>query len=277
MASYGYTFTSGDTVTPTKLNNARTVSDIVNADIASAAAIDKTKISGTAITAADTGTVTSAMIADGAIVNADINASAAIAGSKLADAGITAAKLDGAQTGSAPIYGCRAWVNFNGNVANNLSGTYSQSGTTVTVTATAHGHIVGNRIYADITSGSGVDGFYTIVTVPDANTFTYTAGTSLTTSGNVTLLRRTIRGSGNVNSVAYTPSQAATYVINFSTNMPDNNYAACITSGTLVTSGQGANCLITDRQTGRVEMMIYNVSTGGIATDADVVCAMVLR
>lgn len=83
MASYSYTFTSGDTVTPTKLNAARTVSEIVNADVASAAAIDKTKISGTAITAADSGTVTSAMIADGTIVNADINASAAIAGTKI--------------------------------------------------------------------------------------------------------------------------------------------------------------------------------------------------
>jgi len=44
MASYAYTFTSGDTVTPTKLNNARTVSDIVNADIKSDAAIAGTKI-----------------------------------------------------------------------------------------------------------------------------------------------------------------------------------------------------------------------------------------
>jgi hypothetical protein len=44
MASYNYTFTSGDTVTPTKLNNARTVSDIVNADIKSDAAIAGTKI-----------------------------------------------------------------------------------------------------------------------------------------------------------------------------------------------------------------------------------------
>ena len=34
--------------------------------------------------------------------------------SKIADANVTAAKLDGAQTGSAPIYGCRAWVNFDG-------------------------------------------------------------------------------------------------------------------------------------------------------------------
>jgi hypothetical protein len=59
---------------------------IVNADINVSAAIDKTKISGTAITAGDTGTVTSAMIADATIVNGDISTSAAIAHSKLANA-----------------------------------------------------------------------------------------------------------------------------------------------------------------------------------------------
>jgi hypothetical protein len=33
MATYGHTFTSGDTLTPPKLNDARTVTDIVDADI----------------------------------------------------------------------------------------------------------------------------------------------------------------------------------------------------------------------------------------------------
>jgi hypothetical protein len=56
---------------------------IVNGDINASAAIDKTKISGTAITAGDTGTVTSTMILDGTILDADINASAAIAQSKV--------------------------------------------------------------------------------------------------------------------------------------------------------------------------------------------------
>ena len=36
----------------------------------------------------------------------------------LVDASVTAAKLSGAQTGSAPIYGCRAWVNFDGTLTN---------------------------------------------------------------------------------------------------------------------------------------------------------------
>jgi hypothetical protein len=58
---------------------------IINADINASAAIDKTKISGTAVTVADTGTVTSTMILDGTILNADINASAAIDQSKIAN------------------------------------------------------------------------------------------------------------------------------------------------------------------------------------------------
>jgi hypothetical protein len=81
MASYNYTFTSGDTVTPTKLNSARTVSEIVNADIKSDAAIALSKLATGALPAAIT--VASDNLVDGTIVNADINASAAIAGTKV--------------------------------------------------------------------------------------------------------------------------------------------------------------------------------------------------
>jgi hypothetical protein len=44
MATYGYTFNSGDGVTPTRINAARTVSEIVNADINASAQIAGTKI-----------------------------------------------------------------------------------------------------------------------------------------------------------------------------------------------------------------------------------------
>jgi hypothetical protein len=73
-----YTTDTG-TVTSTMIANGT----IVNADINASAAIDKTKISGTAVTLADTGTVTGTMIASDTIVNADINSAAAIAYSKL--------------------------------------------------------------------------------------------------------------------------------------------------------------------------------------------------
>ena len=42
----------------------------------------------------------------------------------LQNAAVTAAKLDGAQTGSAPIYGCRAWVNFNGAAGATVDGEF---------------------------------------------------------------------------------------------------------------------------------------------------------
>ena len=122
-------------------------------------------------------------------------------------------------TGSAPYFVCRAWVNFN---AVPLNGTYSQSGTTVTVTMTAHGMSVGQNVNLSITSGTGVSGNYPVATVIDANTFTYTAATSLTTSGNVTR-NLYIRASGNVLSV--TDNGTGDYTVNFITEMIDTNYA----------------------------------------------------
>jgi hypothetical protein len=80
-----YTTDTG-TVTSTMIANGT----IVNADINASAAIDKTKISGTAITVADTGTVTSTMILDGTILNADINSAAAIDKTKISGTAITA-------------------------------------------------------------------------------------------------------------------------------------------------------------------------------------------
>lgn len=127
-------------------------------------------------------------------------------------------------SGSAPSYPARAAVNFDGQSNTDLTGTYSQSGTTVTVTATAHGHIVGHAVYADITSGTGVDGAYTVTEVVSVDQFRYTAGSSLTTSGNVTLKRASVRASQNVANVV--DAGTGDYRVNFSVAMPNANYAA---------------------------------------------------
>lgn len=175
----------------------------------------------------------------------------------------------------ATAYGCRAWVSFDGSANTNLAGTYSQSGTTVTVTATAHGLIAGNVIYSLIGTGTAVTGIYTVATVTDANTFTYTAGTSLTTSGNITLTRNTIRASGGVSSV--TDIGAGDYVINFSTAMPDANYAFVGTS-----QGAGAgNAFIGVEQnqataptTAAVRILVKQSNT---ALDRSIVCVSIFR
>jgi hypothetical protein len=133
----------------------------------------------------------------------------------------------------ATAYGCRAWVNFNGAANSNLTGTYSQTSTTVTVTITAHGYVTGQIAFLDFTSGTAVDGAYE-VTVTDANTFTVTQA-SRTTSGNVTDRRNTIRASGNVSSIA--DDATGLYTVNFTNAMPDANYAVSSTSGQGATSG----------------------------------------
>jgi hypothetical protein len=66
------------------------------------------------------------------------------------------------------------------------TGTYSQSGTTVTVTLTGHGLASGATVVLDFTSGTAVDGTFA-ATVTDADTFTVVASASATTTGDVRL------------------------------------------------------------------------------------------
>jgi len=67
--------------------------------------------------------------------------------------------------------------------------TYSQTTTTITVTSTAHGLVVGDYVYLDFTTGTATDGTYVVATAA-ANSFTVTAA-SATTSGNVSWVKWT--------------------------------------------------------------------------------------
>jgi len=75
------------------------------------------------------------------------------------------------------------------------NGTYSQSGTTITVTINNHGLSNGASITLDFTSGTATDGTFTISGVT-TNTFTVTATASASTSGDV---KWDIRGFNAVN------------------------------------------------------------------------------
>ena len=129
---------------------------IVNADINAAAAIDKTKISGTAVTTADSGSVTSGMILDGTIVNTDVNASAAIAATKIAGTAVTQADT-GTVTSAMIATGAIVDADINaaaGIAATKVSGTavtQADSGT-VTSAMIADGTIVN----ADIATAAAV-------------------------------------------------------------------------------------------------------------------------
>ena len=83
------------------------------------------------------------------------------------------------------------------------TGTYSQSGTTVTITIANHGLAIGDVVTIDYTSGSATDGDFAIVTQPTVNTFTVTAASSATNSGNVTV---TLSGAGKYVCQSWTKS-----------------------------------------------------------------------
>ena len=67
------------------------------------------------------------------------------------------------------------------------TGTYSQSGTTVTITITDHGVAVNDLLTIDYTSGSAVDGSFVVASVTTTSVFTVVAAASATNSGNVSI------------------------------------------------------------------------------------------
>ena len=207
--------------------------------------------------------VTTAKILDANVTTAKI-LDANVTTAKIADAAITAPKLNGSQTGTAPIYGVRAWVNFDGTTADNIGGTYSRTLTTVTVTTSVdHGLIIGHKVFLDFTSGTAVDGAFLVTAITSSTVFTVTHGTSGTTSGNVTLNRRLIRASGNVANVSLLG--AGQYAVNFTTALPDANYArsgfANFTTSAVAGLVGGNNTTATTAQS--CDIFVANSSNGG--------------
>jgi hypothetical protein len=104
----------------------------------------------------------------------------------------------------------------------NKTGTYSRSATTVTVSITSHGLLLGDLFYFDATSGTQVDGTFTVTAVVNANQFRFTSATSGTTSGTCQL-----GFSALGNSVYYT----ITYI-------DASTFSVVSTSNTILSAGQ---------------------------------------
>jgi len=117
----GIQFTSGETVTPAKLNSAASPTVVVaDNEITTAKILD--------------GNVTTAKIADASVTAAKL-ASNAVETAKIADDAVTNDKLSlNANDGeikkainadnSPPIYACRAWVNFDGTAGSTVDGEF---------------------------------------------------------------------------------------------------------------------------------------------------------
>ena len=172
-----------------------TITNIANANIAAAAAIDKTKISGTAITAGDTGTVTNTMLA-GSIANAKLTNSSVTIGGATATLGgsnvtsVTGMVLDatstvGGVTGTSLAADRTAWTTWTPTFTNLTSATgyfaYKQIGKTVFF-----------RIY--ISGGTCANGAAITMTLPAG--MTAITGPSQTLYGNNTLCPQVVASGG---------------------------------------------------------------------------------
>ena len=170
-------------------------------------------------------------------------------------------------------YLCRAWVNFNGTLTQR-TGSYTISGTTVTVSITSHGLSTGNFAQLDFASGDGVDGRYA-VTVINANSYTITNPVSGSTGGNVTQ-DAMIRASGNVSSI--TDNITGDYTINFTNAMPDANYS--IIGGGQVNSSFGGALITSIANLGTVSTTscrIACVNSANAGNDPPIVTIGVFR
>lgn len=156
----------------------------------------------------DAGAVGATELASSAVETAKIN-DAAVTTAKINDGAVTSAKLDSAAvptalnaSGSAPIYACRAWVNFNG------TGTVA------------------------------------------------------------------IRASGNVSSI--TDNGTGDYTINFTTAMPDADYAVSLTCSNEVNVQHGVGFIHT-QAAGSVRVQFYNAANSVNTMDKAVVNVAVFR
>lgn len=167
----------------------------------------------------------------------------------------------------------KAWVNFDGTTADNDGGTYSRTSpsTTLTVTMAGHGYSIGHVVYCDFTTGTAVDGLYTITSIPSLDTFTITTAASTTTSGNVTLLRRMIRGHDNVHSVTY-HNTVGRYTVNFLVAIADATYAVTGSAGSngmanpqvLSYGGTTYTTVAVDIMTGNLTPALLNVDNASV-------------
>ena len=261
-----HTFANNEVITSTLMNNIIDQTEFISSALANGTLAlngsGQIKVATSGITSNEMGVdaVTANAIAAGVITNVKIGATAAISLSKLAsealpvgitvatanildanvttakilDANVTAPKLSGAQTGTAPVYGVRAWAKLNPFVGGAVrtgaykSGNYVRTATETTVTITSHGLKANDKIRLDFTSGTGTDGLYTVTSSANANEFVVNhTGTS--TSGNVTAQFVAIQASGNISTASWFDAGDDTIVLNFGIEMPNDDYVTMTT------------------------------------------------
>jgi hypothetical protein len=228
---------------------------LIGADATEDRTITLPNVTGTVVTTGDSGTVTSAMIANDTIVNADINASAAIVDTKLATIA-TAGKVSNSATTAASANTPSAIVardasgNFTaGTITANLTGTASN----VTTNANLTGDVtsVGNAtsiaagviVNADINASAAIDDTK-LDTISTAGKVSGTAITSgnIDTSGTlqITSVAPTIRLTESDGTATHNRTMLARDNNEFNIRTLDSSNASVSTDYRIISSASGA-------------------------------------
>ncbi len=164
------------------------------------------------------------------------SATSASSATTVSDSAITAAKLDGDQSGTAPIYGARAFAKLqpvNPTTASRAtgfkSGSYVRTTTSTTIDIVGHNLKTNDKIRLDFTTGSGTDGLYTVTSAPTANQFIVNHS-GAATSGSVNAEFLVIQGAKNISTASWYDSGSREVVLNFATPMDNSNYTTMVTA-----------------------------------------------
>jgi hypothetical protein len=146
---------------------------LIGADATADRTITLPNVTGTVITTGDSGTVTSAMIANDSIVDADINASAAIVDTKLATIA-TAGKVSNSATTAASANTASTIV------ARDASGNFTAGTITANLTGTASNVTTNANLTGDVTSvGNATSIAAGVIVNADINASAAIAGTKV--------------------------------------------------------------------------------------------------
>ena len=234
---------------------------LIGADATADRTITLPNVTGTVITTGDSGTVTSTMIADGAIVNADINASAAIVDTKLATIA-TAGKVSNAATTATSALGANTIVARDG------SNNFSAGTITASLTGTASGNVrqgggssqLGNTVYIGWSAAS--------LLRLQVDSTDFGATWPISTTGNAATVTNGVYTTGNQAIAGNKTFSGNIYTGTENSNPADNNIAnsSRIGDGYLIASRTDAVVAWLNRSNtgGIIKFKRAGVDTGGI-------------
>ena len=163
----------------------------------------------------------------------------------------------------------KAWASINGKPITGC--TYSQTGTTITVSKVAHGLLAGMIVEMDFLTGTATDGAFTIATA-DSGQFTITDTVSRSTSGNATISTVIEAGTG-ISRVE--KLDTGNYALNFSPAFSTAKYCVVGTSRDSDNSGSGGSMspfLGAAKTAGRYVFSTFAGGTEADSSEINVVC-----